>query len=365
MISGDRSLALGKQGAFFSTLQGFSSHWERIDIITPRAAWTPAGRALLAQFPNVAVHSSPYALWLQPWWILQQGRRLHAVHRYQVMTVHEYPPFYNGLGAWRLHRSIGIPYALEIHHVVGFPSPANWQERIARVLSRLYLPWATRQAASVRVVSRSVQSTLKALGASTASVAIVPSFYLDTSVFVPHATEPVIDCVCCARLVANKGLQQLIAAMVQVPGANLTIIGDGPLRTALEALIQRLELKDRVRLLGWLPGPADVARVLQQSRVFVMPSASEGGPRAALEAMACGLPVVATRVGLMPEVIVDGQSGGLFTTGDPVDLARQIRTLLADPSLRQRLGTTACETVQKFARAPAIKAYADYLQSFV
>ncbi|MGH7805554.1 MAG: hypothetical protein ACREQJ_14495, partial [Candidatus Binatia bacterium] len=120
MISGDRALAGGARGAFHATLESFRRHWDRIDVICPRVGG--AGERLV--FAGVAVHPSPWALPLQWRWIASKGAELVARHGHDLATVHEYPPFYNGLGAWLLHRSTGIPYVLEIHHVPGHPRAA-------------------------------------------------------------------------------------------------------------------------------------------------------------------------------------------------------------------------------------------------
>lgn len=363
MISGDRSVLQGKQSAFWLTLQEFSKHWERIDVIVPYAR---GNRHLEAApfFSNVYFHPSPWSLVWQPWWVLRRGQALFRQFGHQVMTVHDFPPFYNGIGAYWLHKKISVPYALEIHHVVGHPTAATVLEWIGKKLSQWYLPWAATKARAVRVVSASVQATLRACGVPAARLALVPSFYLDLEVLRPEPNvQKHTDFVSCARLVENKGLPELIAAMVELPHATLTIVGDGPLRPRLERLVEQWHLQGRVQLRGWLPTQQDVVAVLQMARIFVMPSSSEGGPRAALEAMACGLPIIATRVGVMPDVIQDGISGGIFTTGATNNLAAQMKKLLQASELQAQLAAGGVKTVRQFERKAAIKSYALFLQS--
>src|SRR5437879_149353 len=94
MISGDRSLVSGKHGAFYNTLEEFHKYWDRIDIITPNSKQTNLS---LNFFGNVFLHPSPWPLFLQPLWILREGLRINRDNRPNLIVVHEYPPFYNGL----------------------------------------------------------------------------------------------------------------------------------------------------------------------------------------------------------------------------------------------------------------------------
>ena len=97
MISGDRSLAVGKRGAFYNTMEEFHRYWDRIDIIVPKT--TNYKLKTINYFDNVFIHSSPWPLIFQPWWILKKGRQIFREQSFDLITVHEYPPFYNGIGA--------------------------------------------------------------------------------------------------------------------------------------------------------------------------------------------------------------------------------------------------------------------------
>jgi glycosyltransferase involved in cell wall biosynthesis len=134
-----------------------------------------------------------------------------------------------------------------------------------------------------------------------------------------------------------------------MPGVRLDILGDGPERTRLEVLTVDLGLQDRVRFFGWLD-QAQCARQLRDSDVLVLPSLCECGGAVVLEAMACGIPVVATDWG-GPADYLDASCGFLvppstresFVAG----LASAMRTLAEDPALRQRLGARGREKVQR------------------
>ncbi len=145
------------------------------------------------------------------------------------------------------------------------------------------------------------------------------------------------------RMQAVKDQLTLVRAflhlLVTEPGARdrirLVMIGDGPL---LEAARQLLRAADAEHL-AWLPGErADIPDMMRGLDLFVLPSLREGISNTILEAMASGLPVVATRVGGNPELVEEGRTGMLVPPADPVAMAEAIRTYLADPEKRIRHG---------------------------
>jgi glycosyltransferase involved in cell wall biosynthesis len=145
------------------------------------------------------------------------------------------------------------------------------------------------------------------------------------------------------RLRAPKGFVTLVRATAGLE-ARLRIAGDGPDRPALEAEIDRLGLSDHVELLGTRD---DVPELLASSDVFVLSSDSEGLPMSVLEAMAAGLPVIASAVGGVPEAVRDGETGALVPPRDSAALARALRRLVADPALRERLGDAGRRRVEE------------------
>lgn len=358
MISGDRNVAAGKAGAFSETLKELHAHFERIDIICPKIA----GQQVRVLHGNVYLHPATGGLISQPSYILQKGRELHKTHRYDVMTVHEYPPFYNGIGARWLKKIIGIPTVLEIHHVIGWPKAATISEYVGRVLSRMFLPSHCQVFDAVRVVNGTVKNLLVEWGVPSERMHIVPSFYLDHELIVASKNQiKTHDLVFCSRLVDNKGLLSVIDALEMLPDATLLIVGDGPIRKKAEDRAKKFG--NRVTFTGWLPSQAGVLQKIASGKIFVMNSVSEGGPRSALEAMALGLPVLTTRVGVMPDIVQDG-SNGIFTDGTAADIASKAKTLMADESRLQSIGHEAALVTQKFEKHAAVRAYADFLTSY-
>jgi glycosyltransferase involved in cell wall biosynthesis len=376
MISGDRSILQGKKSAFWYTLEELSTHFERVDVICPSGKMTtdptsPSGLRgagsgqLTVPFQNVFFHPSPRGLWYQPWWILQKGSELIASHHHDVMTVHEYPPFYNGIGAMWLSKSSGVPYALEIHHIVGVPVASSFSEWVGRILSQLYLPIDCRRASMVRTVNHSVQSLLIRWGVKLEYIRVVPSFYLDHEILKRDpSVEKKYDLVFSARIVANKGLFELISALSSLSDVTLLVIGEGPERERCVLHARKLGVSDRVTFAGWLSSQQEVVKAMQSGKIFVMNSRSEGGPRVALEAMALGLPVISTPVGVMPEVIRSGENG-VLTTNVARHLVESIQLLLHDDQLREKIGKEAMKINDRFERKKLIGEYANFLKGIV
>lgn len=144
-----------------------------------------------------------------------------------------------------------------------------------------------------------------------------------------------------------KRIQDVIQVFKRVneqTPAHLLLIGDGPERSTAESLVRELKLADRVCFLGKLES---FVEVLQQSDVFLLPSEHESFGLAALEAMSCGVPVVASKAGGIPEVIVSGECGFLSEVGDVDSMAADVVRILRDKELAQRLSKNARTRVEE------------------
>ncbi|HEX2034499.1 MAG TPA: glycosyltransferase family 4 protein [Chloroflexota bacterium] len=193
-------------------------------------------------------------------------------------------------------------------------------------------------------------------------VDVLPSFS-DTSVLHPPSPEeaasarqalgiepqrPVLSTL--ARLAAQKGHRYLLQALVEIrhefPDVLYLVVGDadadwrgeGGIREELEELIRTLDLAPNVRFLGYR---RDILTVLHATDILVSPSLREGMSVTLVEAMAAGVPIVATAVGGSPEAIVDGETGLLVPPADPRALATAVLTLLRDPARRAAMGAAA------------------------
>lgn len=142
-----------------------------------------------------------------------------------------------------------------------------------------------------------------------------------------------------ANLRTPKGHRHLLEALALLPRQGqawkVALVGEGPLREELEQQADRLQISDRVIFMG---ARQDIPRVLAAADLFVLPSLWEGLPGAVMEAMAAGLPVVASDVGGVRELLCDGETGYLVPAAQPEPLAERLQALLADAALRERMG---------------------------
>ena len=148
-----------------------------------------------------------------------------------------------------------------------------------------------------------------------------------------------------AELHKNKGLDILIDAFTQTKDGHLVIIGEGEEREALEAQIGKLGLTARIHLLGFI---ADAASFLKGFDIFVLASRKEGLPYVLLEAGAAGVPVIASTVGGIPEIVDDQLSSVLVPAYDAGALAEALKELIANPGTRAHYAARLKEKVERY-----------------
>ncbi len=166
-----------------------------------------------------------------------------------------------------------------------------------------------------------------------------------------------------AHLIHAKGIDVPLRALTRLPASvELWVVGDGEQSAALAELAEELGVQDRVRFLG-LQGC--VEPYMQAADVFVCPSRwAEAAGLVNIEAQACGLPVLASRIGGIPEYVMDGRTGLLFPPGDDAALAAAARGLMDDSERRREMGRAARElAVEQFSFAARIEDYLDLYRS--
>jgi glycosyltransferase involved in cell wall biosynthesis len=216
--------------------------------------------------------------------------------------------------------------------------------RMSEPISARSVPVAARGADVVIAVSNAVALQFPALRPIVVHAGVESPMEFHPENKAPRTTT-VIGAAC--RLVPLKGLLELIRAVaslqLEFPGLRLEIAGTGPQREDLEIEIGRLGLAGRIRFLGW---QQDLRPIFRSWDIFAMPSLDEGLPIAVLEAMAQGLPIIATSVGGLPELIEDGRTGYLVPRSDVAALARCLRLLILDPERRRAMGAAGRERVR-------------------
>jgi len=224
---------------------------------------------------------------------------------------------------------------------------------------------------AIVVNSQAVARELRGQEGVPASMIRVAYNGLDTSIFRPEGSraslpwtpgeEPVIGVICALR--AEKGLHLLLDAFAQLRRGKLLIVGSGP---ALEGL------QTRARSLGlgaechFQPAQANVAEWLRAIDIFVLPSLSEALSNSLLEAMGCGCCPIASDTGGNPELVLDGETGLLFPSGDSHALAERLRTVLDYPDLRRRMADASRQRAHReFARETAAARMGEIYREFL
>jgi glycosyltransferase involved in cell wall biosynthesis len=228
---------------------------------------------------------------------------------------------------------------------------------VSGVDSRLYLladRAVERLTSMVICVSENERRAGLAAGVCTAERSIVIRNAVDVGAAPSRGgrEEAPVQVVSVGRLAPPKDFSTLIAAVARLPEgrAHLRVIGDGPLRGELEAQRHALGIDAAVEFAGEVP---DARPFLRDADVFVLASLSEGMPVSVLEAMAAGLPVVASAVDGLEEVVVDGETGFLTPPGDAAALAAGIGRLVEDASLRSALGKAGRARAEERFSLPA------------
>jgi glycosyltransferase involved in cell wall biosynthesis len=289
---------------------------------------------------------------LRPSIVLRLAQRMRSC-RTQVVHTHNTAAFFYGTAAAKL---AGVARIVHTRH--GQRYQASGRETwFFRWMSR----WVYRV---VAVCDDGYQLSLRE-GIRAECLHTIPNG-VDLGSFRSVGWKPWAPAVLVARLSSEKDVGSLIQAIPIVnqllepmaakpPAFTVRIAGDGPERTRLEGLTAQLDVGQQVHFIGH---QQNVAQVLSAASMFILPSLTEGISLTLLEAMAGGLPVVATRVGGTSQVVVDGETGFLVAPQSPGELARAIVRLYCDPQLSQRMGQLGRQRVERhFTVGDMVRAY--------
>ncbi|HJO27160.1 MAG TPA: glycosyltransferase family 4 protein [Planctomycetota bacterium] len=371
MVSGDRQVVVGEKGPFHAMLREFSRHFERIDVLCPRPVGGAGAVTTTRIWDNVHFHPAPCGRLGMVNFIFIRGRQLLREQRHHLIVSHDYGWFYTGIGSALISRACGVPYLSELHHVPGYPVPADKRERFDFAMARLYVSWARDKVLAFRVVnSVEMPVLLRRWKVSENKLLVLPSLYIDQTLFRREEPRPTPDqdLLFVGRLVNNKGLLTIVDALAELKRRGLRLsmrfIGKGPMRAALDQQLIKRGVADQVTSTAWVRSQTELADAYRRSRALVCASTCEGGPRVTVEAMACGTPVVSTPVGVMGELIRDGHNGALAGF-EPRSLADALERVLSDEDARVAMGRAAAEDVACFEYSRAIGVYAQGLKDLI
>jgi D-inositol-3-phosphate glycosyltransferase len=276
--------------------------------------------------------------------------------RPELLHVHTYGTNQAAV-ARRYHRRAGVPYVITAHyHPIWSIYGGRLRHMIRGFYDRRLAAPIVGDAARLIVQTREEERLIRTNGFPLPPVEVIPPGYSPASPpSDPQAFRrafkidgPFVLFV--GRLASNKGLPALVEAFGALhradPTAYLVVVGaDGGEQAAVERRVQELELGDRVRITGFVADESLLAAGFREARIFALPSQYEAFGLVLLESLAQGTPVIASRVGGIPEFIEDGKAGRLIPPEDAGALSAAFRELWEDEATRQRWGAYGREVV--------------------
>lgn len=267
---------------------------------------------------------------------------IHAHHAFTPMP----------LLALYMAEKMKMPKILTNHSIAG-----NSKDSLLTLMSckgLIFLRYFISKADKIISVSKSAAKFMENLLGNKVENIIIPNG-VDVNRFKPsRREEDKATILFVGRLVHRKGVQVLIKAFSKVvkkiPEAKLIIVGEGYMKPLLQIQVKKLRLNGKVKLLGKV-ADSELPKIYQEATLVVIPSLyRESFGMVALEAMASGKPVIATKVGGLPEIIRDGRNGFLIPPGDHKELAEKIILLLSNKEMSLKMGITGRKiAVEKYS----------------
>ncbi|HKA63705.1 MAG TPA: glycogen synthase [Methylomirabilota bacterium] len=310
------------------TVHGYAP-WERL-AGGPEAAYAPALEALSVGLAMARDPVRADVVHTHTWYVGLGGMLVQAIHGVPlVVTLHSLEP----LRPWKADQ-LGTGYVV-----------SSWAERLA-----------VERADRVIAVSAQMRADILANFRVEPERVVVLHNGVDAQAFTRTERREALDrhgvrepyALFVGRISEQKGIFQLLEAARQLPeGVQLVLCASSPdtpeLLTRLQTAVSG---RPQIRWINAMLPVEEVVQIYSRAAVFVCPSIYEPFGIINLEAMACGTPVVASRVGGIPEVVVDGETGWLVEPGDPAALAHALRTALADPQRARRMGEAGRRRVE-------------------
>jgi glycosyltransferase involved in cell wall biosynthesis len=286
------------------------------------------------QLPKIGMSAAPFAIFRAVLPILR--RQLRSGRDFDLIDAHYFYP--DGVAAVLLGRALGRPVVVtargsDLNIIAEYAIPRSW------------IRWSTRRADGLIAVSRGLSQRLAGLGVAEERVRVLRNG-VDLGLFRPadraasrralSLTRPTLLAV--GNLVGLKRHRMMVEALVGLPAVDLVIVGEGPERTAIEALAQERRVADRVRLLGHIPQDR-LPEIYSAADLLVLVSTHEGWPNVLLESMACGTPVIVSDIDGIADIVAAPEAGRIIENTTSGRLAVAVGDFL--DSLPDRAATRA------------------------
>jgi len=334
-----------------------------VHFITYAMPFRLRGYAERVYFHEVDTVSGRYPLFEHYPYTLALASKQHEValrEKLDVLHVHYAIP--HATTAWIAKQMLGELHKIKVITTLhGTDITLVGQEESFHAITK----FSIEQSDGVTAVSEFLkEETLRTFGCSGCRIAVIPNFVMLSEYYPPETRDhdgiappghKLLTHISNFREVKRvKDVVRIFARLRRTIPATLLMIGDGPERTDAEKECRELGVDGDVRFLGRID---PVAPVLQQSDLFLLPSQSESFGLAALEAMACGVPVVGSRVGGLPELIQDGATGILEPPGSVEAMARRAAELLRDPERHRLMMAATAARARQFSADVIVPKY--------
>ena len=297
-------------------------------------------------------HETTRILGVQSAFSSQMGNLIRSVCKKERADVlHANNLFYfTTIAATASKKSLKLPLVTTLH--IGSISQLDGGVRLlTRIYERSIGRWILNQSDHVVAVSNAVRTYARGLDVADSKISVIPNG-VDLQENRPNYTHRYIDgrvrVAFVGRLISNKGPQYLVEAAPTVlrdlSAVEFLFVGEGPMLHALRSRVKELGISESVQFLGAVP---NISTLLRECDIYVRPSLTEGMPLTVLEAMACGVPTVATRIDGTTEILINEDTGFLVDPKNAQQLAFYISKLVGDCELRMRMGRRARESVEK------------------
>jgi len=282
---------------------------------------------------------------------------VHKRERIDILQVHDSTAFY---GAYLFAKIFRVPITVFVHGWIYNPVRQKAYKKSVTFIYKLNARFCARGADLIWAVSQEIASGMRSLGAKEEKVKLFLNS-IDLEEFKPQEVKPPLKeekiVLFVGRFGKEKGLEYLIRAVPeivrQIPEAKFNIIGDGVERNYFLNLSEQLGISDKVYFKGEVPNDL-LPKYYSGGDILVIPSLSEGHALVPLEALACGTPVIGSRIDGIVETVVDNHNGLLIEPKDSNAIAQAVTNILVDENLLKRLSANARNSVEGFSWANRI-----------